>query len=95
MTIPEEEDFDAILEILRQAGVHELKSILRVVGEDDITIKAGKPERGTLLYSRWQGDALKKGVEILKDFRQNLTKKTRNNYLQNLGEILDDANIVV
>ena len=86
MTIPEEEDFDAILEILRQAGVHELKSILRVVGEDDITIKASKPERGTLLYSRWQGDALQKGIEILLNFGQQL--EGYKNYTINLKTLL-------
>ena len=61
METPEEDDFDAILTILRPTGLHELKAILRNLSEM-------KLNRNAHDYTEMQGKALREGVRRLMEF---------------------------
>ena len=91
METPEDDDFDAIIKILKPATEHELKSILRVVGMSNPDIAKTKPLHDDPNYKKWQGDALREGIIILKDFGKSL--EDYNNYAIKIMEIFDDKNI--
>ena len=97
MEIPEEGDHDAILAILRPAGEHTLKSILRVIGKETEEMKgSAKPDRAQAdAYSKWQGKALQAGIkELLKfggwDEERNAAdlERAEYEYLEKLLEFL-------
>ncbi len=94
METPAEEDFDAILAILRPAGEHEIKSILRVIGKE--FYKGPIPVRGTTAYSNWQGEMLKEGVRRLMEFGGYFEidyARKHVSYLKSLQIILRKHNI--
>ncbi len=96
MEIPQESDFDAIIKLLQSADSdHELKSILRTVGLEDIAIKASRPKRGTPLYSKWQGDALQEGIRRLLGFGEGIKKLefAYPGYRGKVKRVLEEKNI--
>jgi hypothetical protein len=86
MEVPEENDFDAILAILRPAGQHELKSILRRLSEMEL-------DRNDPLYAEKQGEALQEGINRLFEFGHDKFGVIKQNYLKELYGILQRNNI--
>jgi hypothetical protein len=95
MEIPEAGDHDAILAILRPAGVHTLKSILRVIGAETDEIKSlPKPARGQAdAYGEWQGKALQAGIKALRLFGTDL--RSYKSFVTRLMEMLNEKRILL
>ena len=89
METPEEQDFDAIIAILRPASQHKLKSVLRTVSEM-------KLDRNDPDFSAQQGKALQEGIRRLLEFGGYFEKQgNRKNrkYLKTLLKILKNAEV--
>jgi hypothetical protein len=94
METPQEEDFDAIINILTPAKEHELKSILRVLGTSNPAIVDKKPDRDEIDYPDWQGTALREGVRILMSFGRDILSGY-DDYYKKLKVLLHEKEIIV